>query len=259
MLNNLGVSIYCIPDQNLKQLFTFVKDNNFGAIELWDSPLKEPNSKYHNMIEKSKINISVHAPLLDLGDVNSVNLNVNKLKSSIKRAKKWNAKILVLHLGLCSPNTPHGMALNSAESVISRLIPILEENEIIICVENVGYQQSELISDFTLMKDFIDQFPKKYVGVTFDVAHANVTSDIEKGIEIMGNKIKHIHLSDNKGQKNNHHLPIGNGNIDFKLLSKISKGCDAILEIKPSDLWKKTIIKSRDRLKNIGLITENVL
>ena len=49
---------------------------------------------------------------------------------------------------------------------------------------------------------------------TLDVGHARLQEGARKGVDLLGNNIRHIHLTDNFG-KTDDHLPLGDGNYDY--------------------------------------------
>ena len=249
---NLGVSVYSIPGQDIDKLLEFALNNQFGAIELWDLPLPDkPTGRYEDL-EEHYMNISVHAPLIDIGDTDSVEVNITSLTESIKRANRWKANKLVLHTGM-HHNKDRDTAMATAREVINKCIPALEESSINLCIENVGYLGNDLINDFVQLKQFIINFPEELIGVAFDVSHANIVGGVSKGIDILGRRINHIHLSDNTGDIRNHHLPIGKGNIDFKALTNLPTSGTSILEITPNEYWEKNLLDSRRFLQNLGI------
>jgi sugar phosphate isomerase/epimerase len=67
------------------------------------------------------------------------------------------------------------------------------------------------VHDFTR---FFDELGAE-VGMTFDVGHANIISETRLFLERFGPSIRHIHVSDNLGDSDNH-LPIGEGGIGWK-------------------------------------------
>ncbi len=68
------------------------------------------------------------------------------------------------------------------------------------------------------------KFPN--LGITLDVAHANLYSAENKSlstIKKLGKAIGHVHLHDNfwgDSPKADRHLPIGEGNVDFRSIFK---------------------------------------
>ena len=147
-------------------------------------------------------------------------------------------------------------SIETAKIVISANIDLLKENSVCLCLENVGYLGNDLITNFEDLTTFVDALSCPSVGVAFDIAHANVSGGIENGIDTLGSRIKHIHISDNIGKTDDHHRPLGKGNIDFNLLKQNLKAdlMVAIIEIKPDVNWKKNLLDSRKVLRGMRLI-----
>ncbi len=250
----LGISIYSVPDRSIDILIDFVQTHNFSAIELWDSPLSRSNVKLSKYLDVGDKIISVHAPLLDLGDGSTFKINVQKLRNTIERANLYGAKNIVLHTEeLNGQSVSNG--INTVKKVIDSNLEILEKYSMALNLENVGYLGNDLISNFEQLTSLVDNFPKHLVGIVFDVSHANLTGGIESGIEILSDKIKLVHLSDNSGDQKEHHMPIGEGNIDFKQLFKYPylDGLTALLEITPNNNWQKNLLDSRNVLQKLNL------
>ena len=72
-----------------------------------------------------------------------------------------------------------------------------------------------------------------------DVAHAHLLDEEYLFIEELGDKIRHVHVSDNMGDSDQH-LPIGDGNINWR------KVVDALDDISYSG-W--IVIESYDKIE----------
>ena len=92
-----------------------------------------------------------------------------------------------------------------------------------------------------------------------DVAHLFVSSG--NGIETMkdllekvGNKLVHLHVHDNDG-KDDQHLPIGAGRIDWEKVVKILKdaGYNDTITIELHSPEKDYFIVSRDKFKKLWM------
>ena len=96
----------------------------------------------------------------------------------------------------------------------------------------------------------LQRFPK--LKLTLDTGHANIGSHrgqrIFRFIEQFGQRIGHLHVSDNFGERDDH-IPVGAGKIDFKKIVKALKKCGyddtATLEIFSED--RRELQASRDR------------
>lgn len=250
-----GISIYSIPNHSIDVLFDFVEENNIDAIELWDSSLTSNGYKIYRYLAKKDRELSIHAPLLNLGDIKVLDNNIQILNQTLERARIYGAKTVVLHTGILN-EIDIFKGIEVAKKVIDTNLELLEQNNIVLCIENVGFLGNDLISNFDQLVAFVDYFPKHLVGTVFDIAHANVKGEVKLGLKTLGNRIKHIHLGDNSGEINDHHMAIGKGNIDFSILKKSTfpDNLTAIIEITPSLNWQKDLLDSRKILDKLNHI-----
>ena len=87
----------------------------------------------------------------------------------------------------------YDIAYERAQKFIRAAIPYAEEKGVTICLENVW--NKFLLSPLE-MKSFIDSFGSERVGAYFDVGNALATGYPEHWIEILGNRIKRVHVKD---------------------------------------------------------------
>ena len=251
----LGISIYSIPNQSFDILVDFAEKNRFEVIEIWESTIISNKYSLHRYLEKKDRELSIHAPLLNIGNEKILEDNIQILSKTIEKARGYGAKKIVLHTGKLN-NEKFYKGIEVAKRVINTNIELLEQYNILLCIENVGYLADELIFNFDQLAAFVDLFPLNLVSVVFDISHANLKGGIESGIKILGNRIQYFHLADNTGEKDNHHQALGKGNIDFNLLNKriFPDATPAILEISPSPNWQLELLDSRKILHKLNLI-----
>ncbi len=67
---------------------------------------------------------------------------------------------------------------------------------------------------------------------TLDIGHARLNSEggVEEGFRVLGDNIRHIHISDNYGKEDDH-LPIGEGNTDFSRFFHLIKNFPHIITL----------------------------
>jgi len=87
-----------------------------------------------------------------------------------------------------------------------------------------------------------------------DVAHANLwraANYADELLDAFGDRLAHVHVSDNVGGKDDLHLPLGAGNIRWGRMLKLLRRCgydDTItVEVFSSD--RRYLLHSRDRLR----------
>ena len=78
------------------------------------------------------------------------------------------------------------------------------------------------------LKELVDKVNNNIFSICLDIGHANCYSNqsLEEIIKLLGNRIGHLHLSNNDGKKDSH-CGFNNGNIDvINTLNLIDKYCD---------------------------------
>lgn len=99
---------------------------------------------------------------------------------------------------------------------VSRLLEKTEEYGFYLCMENAPYkpEENERYPDIAEVADFIKSFDGRMY-MTFDVNHANLNEDIIYAVNRSKGLIRHIHISDNHGHREEHLVP-GQGVIDLQ-------------------------------------------
>jgi deoxyribonuclease-4 len=222
----------------------------------WASPKKATSKEIEGFklsLQKENIYpLIVHLPYLpNIASPNDelYQKTVDMLCSELRQAELLGSPFVVVHAG------NHGG--KGEEFGISRAIQALNfalnqiENEVLILLENMSGQGSELGYKLEQLKQIIDEIDKKdRVGVCFDLCHAFVSGyDVasRKGLdetlkifdELIGlEKLKILHANDSKaqmGSKLDRHADIGEGYIGrdgFKNIVNhpILKGKPVVLE-----------------------------
>lgn len=121
---------------------------------------------------------------------------------------------------------------------------------------NIMFENAVERPEITSLKDFkyiISRVPG--IKVHLDIGHAFIwggMKNIRNFIMVFRSEIEHVHLHDNHG-KEDEHLPIGKGKINFiqviKLLKKINYDKTITLEVFSKN--RKDVIKSREKIKKL--------
>ena len=88
---------------------------------------------------------------------------------------------------------PYDVVLDRAVKGTKRILKTAEKCKVALCVENVW---NKFLLSPTEMRDFVDQFNSKYVGVYFDVGNVLPFGYPEQWIRILGKRIRRIHFKD---------------------------------------------------------------
>ncbi|MHA1453648.1 MAG: sugar phosphate isomerase/epimerase family protein, partial [Promethearchaeota archaeon] len=89
------------------------------------------------------------------------------------------------------PIIPYKNVWENATNSLKKLLPKAKRCGVEICLENVW--NKFLLSPIE-MKIFLEQFDSDYIGSYFDVGNATLNGYAEHWIEILGNKIKAVHV-----------------------------------------------------------------
>jgi sugar phosphate isomerase/epimerase len=104
-----------------------------------------------------------------------------------------------------------------------------------------------------LMKDLIDLIDDKRASICLDVGHANAMTTkehtVEDWIEILGKRVKHIHIHNNDGTGDTHNS-INHGSMDWKRVLEIldthaAKGYTVTVESRQAEESVKLLLESR--------------
>jgi sugar phosphate isomerase/epimerase len=104
--------------------------------------------------------------------------------------------------------------------VLGRLTILAEERGVRLMLENVP----GVFNSVESLKSVFDAVPT--LGWHLDVGHANLGSSTNATavlLEAFGNRLSHVHFSDNKGGDADLHLPLGAGTIDWRWAVQLLK------------------------------------
>ncbi len=189
---------------------------------------------------KNKIKI-VHLPFfgLNLGSKEILIRKISReiIKKGIDFSLDLNVKKGVLHTGLIPllPKNSIQRWLDNFYFELENLLNYSSKNNFTILLENT-YE-----SDGELFQKIFDRFDEENLKMCLDIAHVNCFSKMnsETWQNEFFDKIVHYHLSDNFG-KDDEHLPLGKGNIDFSTIPFDNPHLTFTLEIK-SETWSDSI------------------
>ena len=152
-------------------------------------------------------------------------VSLHEILRSLETASELEAEKVVLHpshiggMGIYIMEKVKGYAFDSLGKVVLRA----DQLGICLCFENMFPK----CMAFFELDDFIevfDIFPD--LKMTLDMGHACIDSPKGKRLfdflRIFGDRIGHVHASDNHGKRDDH-LPIGKGSIDFPKVVKALK------------------------------------
>lgn len=190
---------------------------------LWEIFSEADHSVYRDpkgiadVISSHGLEFQVHAPICDwnIGAM-SDRLREASLKetiATIDAASEMGARMVTVHPGLSSMSVPglEGRAAARARESVGVIDRIVRDYDLTVAIENMPAFPFFLGRTAEQLADIVDGTD---LGVCFDIGHANTTDQIDAMIDTFGDRIANIHIHDNHG-RNDEHLTIGDGEIDF--------------------------------------------
>jgi sugar phosphate isomerase/epimerase len=180
-------------------------------------------------LDRCKMGLICHLPTFvstaDLTD-SLRETSLNEVLESLEVAADLRPLKVVLHpsyivgLAVFVMDQARQYALKSLEAIVEKA----DQLGICLCIENMFPRSHSLVDP----EDFVEIFERfSTLKLTLDTGHAHIESKEDKKpldfIERFYDRIGHIHATDNFGKEDNH-LPIGAGTIDFVKIIKALKG-----------------------------------
>jgi sugar phosphate isomerase/epimerase len=220
----LAVSTLHLLHKPLEEAFNELVALPVNRIELADSGNHSLNTRrierLQELASSYDIHYSIHAPYADTNLAADDDLIrewvLKRIRASIRFASELNAECLVIHPGWTTATEQFNRGRSWELNIRSLhwLLRYAGEYGVECLIENVPNPTPYLlvsVDDFDLFEEEMEP-PMNYV---LDVGHAHLQGEEYKFIEKYGYKIKHVHVSDNLGESDQH-LPIGEGDINWR-------------------------------------------
>jgi sugar phosphate isomerase/epimerase len=163
--------------------------------------------------------VTVHAPFLDLNpgalDPLVYRATQRRYRQALQAAIQLGARLIVFHPGydVWRYGEQQDLWLEQNLRFWPPLLTMAARGACQLTLENIFEAEPQLL------KRLLTDLSSPWLGHCFDVGHwhlfANVT--MEEWFASLGEHLRHLHLHDNFGKKDDH-LPVGEGAIDFQPL-----------------------------------------
>lgn len=207
-----------------------ISDMGFDYLELTMDPpqahykiIKRQRDEILWALDDRKMGLICHLPtFISTADLTESlrDASLKEVLGSLEVASDLGAVKVVLHpsyitgLGVFVMDRVREYAMKGLKTIVEKA-DLLGLN---LCIENMFPQSNSLVDP----EDFVGIFKSfPTLRMTLDTGHANLESRGSKKIidfiERFSDRIGHVHANDNFGKEDNH-LPIGTGNIDFPVI-----------------------------------------
>ena len=198
------------------------------------------------------IEFSIHAPLSDV-NIGSLNPRANELAlqeicETVRAAGRMNIDLCTVHPGFYGP-----MGVLDRSAVLKRTRVSLELIEEVALDSGVRVALENMPKMGTMMvmgrspAELLPLIEDLDIGICLDIGHAHTAGTIDDFLRHK-DRVINVHVHDNLGDWDSH-LPVGDGNIDFKKVLRGLSGYDGRYVIEAHGLPDGII--SRDRLQSM--------
>jgi sugar phosphate isomerase/epimerase len=229
---NLAASTLHLLDRPLEEAFPDLLRLGTRNIELADSGHHALNprlvERLQELMASYELRFSIHAPYADTNLAADDDLIrewiLKRVRASIRFSSELEARCLVVHPGwtTATDRFMKGRAWELNLRSLRWLLRYAEEYGVDMLIENVPDSMPYLLvsaEDFELLYEEMEQ----PMGMVLDVAHANLNGEIAEFVRRFRDRIRHVHVSDNDGEVDQH-LPIGDGGIDWEKVMALLRG-----------------------------------
>jgi len=163
---------------------------------------------------------ALHAPFADINiaalDASVREAVLRRLETSIRWASALEVEAMVFHPGATSAleHFYPGAAWKQNLKSVRRLLKFAADHGVPAMMENVPEPFPFLLKSVEDFERFYDEVGID-VSMVLDIAHAHPRGETEEIIRRFGDRLGHIHVSDNHG-RTDEHLQLGEGSIDWE-------------------------------------------
>lgn len=192
-----------------------------------------------DIINSTKLKISVHAPFsdLNLAALNDAiwNETINQIRQCIELSADFSDRIVV-HPGILSPlgNQMPDKAYQRNVEGLKILCGHAKEYGVRVCLENMINMDKMFCRTPHELLGMIEAVDHECMGMTFDIGHANTTKTVADFLKQKAH-ITHIHAHDNHGVTDEH-LEVGTATVNWNMVLKELKEFDGTVVIEARNI-----------------------
>ena len=179
---------------------------------------------------------------------------IDELGRCLRVLRELGAAKMNLHPSMKVPLHDEEWAISQNVDALARLVEIARPLGMLVMIENMPH-----FSRVSHLKPILEAVPE--AGLLLDVGHANLDTPYNHTEELLahfGDRLAHVHVSDNRGGHDDMHLPLGVGNINWVKVVKALKnvGYDGTITIEVFGDDDDYLTMSREKLKRLWDLVE---
>lgn len=230
----IGMAGSSVMMLNLTDAMSAAAEAGFDAFELFaefpqcvsDEVTEDKRAEAKKLTQSSGLAVAVHAPFTSL---NIAALNpgiraesVRQTLAAVDLCADIGGKRVVMHNGRyilprrMTDRAPEAFKLQRHYNIesLKRVASRAEERDVIICLENIGFESDSIDRGVDDMLAIREEVNSPALAFCIDIGHARLNGELPRVIEKMGPPARHIHFTDNFGERDDH-VVIGDGNFDY--------------------------------------------
>jgi len=175
---------------------------------------------------------------------------VEELRQCLKVFAKLGVEWMNLHPDRQAPLHDRKFVIERNLQTIRELLPMAQEFGVGLMIENLpgGFNTVRQLSEL------LDPIPE--LGLHLDIGHANLLVEYNTTDELLaayGQRLRHVHLHDNKGGSADLHLPLGAGTLDTPhyVRALYAAGYDGTVTLEVFTPDRQHLSYSRDVLRRL--------
>ncbi len=188
-----------LTSQDHRQRLAVIKDAGFDGIEAPQFDTAQETEDVTGLA--NEIGLEIHSVMggthwqmpLSEPDEEARRKGVAGIENALQQAATMGAETVLVVPGVVNTDVSYEQAYEVSQQSIRELLPTAEELNIVMCLENVW--NKFLLSPLE-MRDYIDSFNSPLVQAYFDVGNILLYGYPEQWIEILGPRIKKVHIKD---------------------------------------------------------------
>jgi len=241
-----------VPYFGLDQYLPIIKKESLN-LEIYFSSGRFDEIQKSDIIELRDVldynpKLTIHSPFMDLSpaavDPIIREATFKRYSSILDFASVLEPRVVVFHSGYYRWNYENKVDkwLKGSLKTWRLLNKRAEDLGVKIAIENIFEDEPGNL------RMLAEEMGSENFGLCVDVGHINLFSRIplQEWLQIVRPFIKEMHIHDNDGSGDDH-LPIGDGNLDFDTVFKMSEGLDCVYTIEAH-----TVENARKSLERIG-------
>ena len=200
--------------------FQMARDAGFEAIECPTTP--DAAAAEEILAASRKTDLPIHSVMnaehwrspLSSSDPAVVEKSLDGMRISLRNAKLWGADTVLLVPAVVTPETTYAQAWERSQRQIRKLIPLAEELNVVIGIEEVW--NKFLLSPLEFAR-YVDDFASPWIRAYFDIGNVAIQAYPQDWIRTLGKRIVKLHFKDFSFKKRvAEFTPLLEGEIDWR-------------------------------------------